>query len=810
MSTLDLGKIKQLWRGSWSSSASYLPNDMVAYNGAIWICTQGHGAGASTEFSPGKRDRANVLGKTVDTAEINTFAITVQSVNSVNYFFIDGRQTPTLTLYSNVHYKFFQKDASNLNHRFALSQTIDGLFGGGSELNSASTAYTYQYSGTAGNDGSLDVVLSSSLVGNVYYFSANDTGYGGASISPTPAFVVAPAWRGYQYWDQITTGYSFVGTWSATTQYYYNNIVEYQGATYLALADNYGKFPISPMNNHFWLLMANGDRRSEHNSAGWFMNKGPVDWPYPNGNSGNGNHSASMKWISRSGRVYTHGGGDQWNTGVSKSDANVASTYPQEVTFNHADWWLSRDNGGPGRLVTPDGLPPKCIQIEAGYYWAHYLFNNGEVWGNGQNGVGYLGTGDTTLTGIPRRVQGLNDVKIIKISAGYGPISDNHHVLALDEYGYVWSWGDNANGQLGLGHQTQMVTPQRLPRSYFNGERVIDIIAMGGDQGHSYARTAQGNIWAWGYNAASQLGTGDTTTRNRPVIMSSFVPSLNNGIIKWQAVNVGANASFMLLDGNGNLWHTGADPVGAAGFAAASTRTTLTKSTAAPATFIVNFWTLWSGDTAAYQVTYIRHTNGSTYVCGQGTNANQVTGGSGSSSTAIVGPTILPTLLGTGQGIYQLVDVQMHLSYTNSSNYYRTVTWLTASGKVFSQGFNYYGEYGNPYITTGATGNQTDETGSTYYPVSTFDPTGTKIIQILASGWGGTTVNSSGSSVQHGIFFMTDSGQVFAAGQSRSYAYRQTSEGDFIGFTPGAFGTATSATDENTPRSTLVSIQYSR
>ena len=149
MSTLDLGKIKQLWRGTWSGSASYLPNDIVAYNGAVWICTQGHTVGASTEFSPGKRDRTNLLPKTVDPAEIITFNVTVATVNSVNYFFIDGRQTPTLTLNANVHYKFYQKDASNVSHRFALSLTPDGIFGtNGAEFVNSNTTYTYQYSGT--------------------------------------------------------------------------------------------------------------------------------------------------------------------------------------------------------------------------------------------------------------------------------------------------------------------------------------------------------------------------------------------------------------------------------------------------------------------------------------------------------------------------------------------------------------------------------------------------------------------------------------------------------------------------------------
>jgi alpha-tubulin suppressor-like RCC1 family protein len=818
MSTLDLGKVKQLWRGAWTTGNSYLPNDIAAYNGAIWICTQGQTAGSSTEFSPGKRDRANALAKTVDTSEIITFAVTVQTVNSVNFFFIDGRQAPSLTLYANVHYRFYQKDPSNLLHKFALSTTPDGIFGtNGVELSNASTAYTYQYSGTAGVDGVLDVVLSSNFVGSLYFYSTTDSAYGGSALSPRSTLTIATAWRGYQYWDQLTSGFNFTGAWNSGTQYYYNNIVEYQGATYLALADNIGSFPAEPIGplqlsdvkapylatgtqyatansgNHNWMLLVNGDRRTEHNSAGWFMNKGPIGWPYPNGNQGNGNHYAALKWITRSGRAYNHGCGAGYNSGVDANNSVAYISYPQEIVFNHADWWMSRDNGGTGRLVTPDGMPPRCIQIEAGYTWAHYLFNNGEVWGNGSGNQGYLGTGvAANNAGVPLRVEGLNDVKIIKISAPYGPLIDEHHVIALDDQGFVWTWGANNSGQLGLGHTTDMYTAQRLPRSYFNNERVIDILAMGSaSTGLCYARTAQNNIYAWGYNGASQLGVGDTTVRYRPVQMSSssWTPATNLGIVKWQAAQCGTNGMFMLLDGAGYLWHTGADPYGAAGNSAvAATRTTLTKSTAGPAGTLVNFWTIWSGDNSTFVQTFARNVSGATYSCGIG-----ATGGSGNNTTgtnsatapataaniitANTNPlsTTLPT--GLGQGIVNLKDVYVHVSQSNTN---KVITWLTDTGHMFSQGYSNFGETGNPAVPAGSS-NQLDEGGVNYNPVQVYAAPGTRPTQLMPSGMA-TSDTGSTINVQHGMFALTDIGQVFAWGMTRSNAIQVNYEGQFIGY----------------------------
>ena len=37
------------------------------------------------------------------------------------------------------------------------------------------------------------------------------------------------------------------------------------------------------------------------------------------------------------------------------------------------------------------------------------------------------------------------------------------HVLALDENGGVWSWGFNANGQLGMGNTSNQPVPALVP-----------------------------------------------------------------------------------------------------------------------------------------------------------------------------------------------------------------------------------------------------------------------------------------------------------------------------------------------------------
>jgi alpha-tubulin suppressor-like RCC1 family protein len=773
MSTLDLGKVKQLWRGTWSASGTYAVNDVVAYNGAIWICTQGQSVGNSTEYSPGKRDRINVLGKTIDQAELNTINVTVQTVGTTNLFFLDNVQTSAITLYTNVRYRFYQKDVSNLNHRFALSSTPDGFFGGGVEYTNGIT-----FTGTAGTNGQIDVVLPSNAPSTLYYFSANDTGFGAGSLG---RFTVSAGWRGWQYWDQITTGFTFKGGYATTTQYYYNDVVEYQGATYVALADNINKQPSSPMNNHYWLLMVPGDRRADTTSVGWLANHGPIDWPYPHGNNMSNNTYAMFAWISRSGRVFTNGAGNNGSHGISYGSGQVQRNHPSELCFNHIEWWNSRDNGGTGRMTTPDGQPPKCIQIETGWDWAYALFNNGEVWawGSAGNGDGARGDQDSTSTvGMPRRVEGLQDIKIVKISASVGDMNNTsadsqRHVLALDDQGYVYSWGQNDVGQLGQGDTANRYQVGRIPRVYFGGERVIDICASPGNvQSSSYARTAQDNLYAWGYNANGQLGVGNTNNYYRPIKIAAWVPATYSGIRKWQIVGYAGNGgSLQILDGLGFMWMAGDDQYGHGGLGTnPGNRTSLTRATNAvtPNGSITNFWTFGSptgASTPTWKISFFRTATGATYVAGLMTNAYYVNGLSANTSTLTT-----PTLIPTASNIINIKEIQFLRSVTNTA----TVLFLRDDGRVFAQGYNGYGETGNPYQS--GTSNSVDDTGSTSYPLQTFLPPTTRVQQLLSIG-----TQYTDNYRTHGFMYLTDNGQIYAWGQNRSASSaRNNMEGSFV------------------------------
>ena len=78
MSTVSLGKVKFSWRGNYSSSETYHEQDIAAYNGATYICTQDN--------------TTNVVPATVTTnlgTATEEFYVKVLDDGGSNYFHID-------------------------------------------------------------------------------------------------------------------------------------------------------------------------------------------------------------------------------------------------------------------------------------------------------------------------------------------------------------------------------------------------------------------------------------------------------------------------------------------------------------------------------------------------------------------------------------------------------------------------------------------------------------------------------------------------------------------------------------------------
>ncbi len=97
------------------------------------------------------------------------------------------------------------------------------------------------------------------------------------------------------------------------------------------------------------------------------------------------------------------------------------------------------------------------------------------------------------------------------------------HSIALSADGTVYTWGYNGNGQLGDGTIIDKDTTIKVQDGEYSGttylgddtNNKITAVALG--KSHSIALAADGTMYTWGYNANGQLGDNTTTKRYTPI-----------------------------------------------------------------------------------------------------------------------------------------------------------------------------------------------------------------------------------------------------------------------------------------------------
>ena len=131
-------------------------------------------------------------------------------------------------------------------------------------------------------------------------------------------------------------------------------------------------------------------------------------------------------------------------------------------------------------------------------------------------------------------------------NAGGGAISQAATLtVSASDYG-VAAWGENSSGQLGDGNTTQADAPVVAGSLSF-----VTSVAAG--LHHSLALLANGTVMAWGSNLSGQLGDGGATSSPTPVPVSE--------LSSVKAIAAGSNNSFALLD-NGKVVAWGSNESG--------------------------------------------------------------------------------------------------------------------------------------------------------------------------------------------------------------------------------------------------------
>lgn len=156
-----------------------------------------------------------------------------------------------------------------------------------------------------------------------------------------------------------------------------------------------------------------------------------------------------------------------------------------------------------------------AVSVAGGEGHTLVALDNGTVYAFGRNSNGQLGTGDTTSTLLPILIPELAGVTVVSAGA--------QHSLAITAVG-AESWGANWEGQLGVpsldgcdpsspSELTCVKQPTEIPG-------LSDLRDVGAGYVFSIALSFQDVIYTWGSNAQSQLGNGTTQNQASPVVIA--------------------------------------------------------------------------------------------------------------------------------------------------------------------------------------------------------------------------------------------------------------------------------------------------
>lgn len=212
--------------------------------------------------------------------------------------------------------------------------------------------------------------------------------------------------------------------------------------------------------------------------------------------------------------------------------------------------WGENDAGqvGTGALggvvSTPSAVSnlTSVISVSIGRIHTCAVTAAGFVYCWGANTAGQLGMDpDTSGAGefpLPALVEGLDDV--VEVGSG------SDFTCARKAAGGILCWGSNDKGQLGDGTNTARFFPQPV-----SGLALATTLAVGA--GHACAMNSSGDVLCWGDNEIGQIGS--------PVGTDTRVPRMVSALIQVESLFVGQSTSCVAVAG-GNLWCWGSNSGG--------------------------------------------------------------------------------------------------------------------------------------------------------------------------------------------------------------------------------------------------------
>lgn len=174
-----------------------------------------------------------------------------------------------------------------------------------------------------------------------------------------------------------------------------------------------------------------------------------------------------------------------------------------------------------GKSKFADNIPSKFwlkndipLRIACGDEHTALITENGKLFMFGSNNWGQLGLGSKVTVNKPTCVKALKSEKVQLVACG------RNHTLICTAKGKVYASGGNSEGQLGLGDCEERTSFKRL--DFFDSQGPIKMLAAGSNT--SAALTASGKLFMWGDNTEGQIGLGKESQVSSPQEVSVGQP----------------------------------------------------------------------------------------------------------------------------------------------------------------------------------------------------------------------------------------------------------------------------------------------
>ena len=319
-------------------------------------------------------------------------------------------------------------------------------------------------------------------------------------------------------------------------------------------------------------------------------------------------------------------------------------------------------------VITKNGVKKKVANC--------FIDKEGKVYAWGFEGYHTFGNGIREYSGVPicisdiegSPLKGRNIVNIYQ---------DYRTVIAKDSNGKLYSWGQNYYGQLGngtIGDSSMPICISDIEGSPLKGKNIVNIYV---DFSGMIAKDSDGKLYSWGRNNFGQLGNKTTTDSGMPICISDIENSPLKGKnivnIYWD------NSTIIAKDSNGKLYSWGKNDYGQLG-----DETTNNRSMPICISNIENSPLSGKDIVDVYEndeVVIAKDSSGKLYSWGY-----NVSGELGDGTTKNSMPICISDIESSPLKGKNIVDVH---------NYGSTIIAKDSSGKLYTWGYNDYGQLGN-------------------------------------------------------------------------------------------------------------------